>query len=147
MFGLAQFHDQDGERVAVDPRDHFGRTHWRVEGQQVGAADRCAQTFGEVAKQAIPDGVTQGVVNLLIDIEIQDGARAPGASGTLQFDADHLGEELSVGETGQDIMQGQMLHPALRLDPLGDVLGNPLDLDDRTGSLPDRHRFLEDLDQ
>lgn len=81
----------------------------------------------------------------MVDVEIQDRARALVAAGAFEFDLDHLAEELPVGQAGQPVVQGHVLDAPLRLDALGDVLRDAFDRDDATAAVADRDRLFENL--
>ena len=86
-------------------------------------AQHVAQPVGDRAQQLVAAGMTQGVVDLLelIEIDEQQCRQLLGALLDRQQPADLVAEIDPVGQRGQFVVTRQMADPGFRVAPLGDV--------------------------
>jgi hypothetical protein len=110
--GVVQAFQDHGEFVAAESR-------YGVCGTHAGA-----QTTGDLLEHGIADGVPQAVVDGLEVIQIDEHQAeltlVTRCLGHGMFQA--VAEQGPVGQTGEDIVMRQELHPLLVLHALGDVL-------------------------
>ena len=125
--------DQDGELVATEP------------GDGVAGPDRAAEPLRHPDHQLVPDRVTEGVVDHLevVEIDEQQGQRTQAAPVLLQGVGHPVGEQRPVGQPGQ--LVGERLPLQLPLAVL-QVPGQRHVVPDRQ-VLPDQHADEGDDDQ
>ena len=129
--------EEDRELVAADP------------GHGVGGPEAGGQAVGHAAEQHVARGVTQGVVDRLEVVEVDEGDGQAGAVSTMATVglAHPVGEQRPVGQPREGVVQAPVLELALELTLVGDVAelaedqAHPVGvLDDRHGQLPHAHR-------
>ena len=102
---------QDRELVAAEPAD------------RVGLAQAGVQPLGDRLEQQVAAGQTEGVVDALeaVEVEQQHRRHAVGAPRPGQRVVEAVVEQRAIGEPGQRVVAGLMAHPRLRRLELGDV--------------------------
>jgi len=92
-------------------------------GHRVVRADREDETRGHFLQQRVADRVPEGIVDQLelIEIEEHHPPRGVMALGVRERDVDAIAKEQTVGQAGQRIVVGLILHLLLRRLAIGDV--------------------------
>lgn len=127
-------------------------------GDGIRLADASTEEAGDALQEQVADVVPQGVVHVfeLVEVKHQEGRLRSGAAGALNRAGQAILKKPAVGETGKDIMQGEVFVVLDLLfkqkedhsdsnDVLGkipylafDVLGLEIDLMDRAGDEHER---------
>ncbi len=124
-----QGRQQHGEFVAAQAR------------QGVAFAQALAQPRADGEQQFVADGVAERVVDDLevIEVEAQHRQRFLGALGLRQHEAEVVAEQRAVGQAGEQVVVGLVVHGFLGLLALGDILGDAVAADE---ALLERAGFL-----
>ncbi len=103
---------QDGELVTAEARDRVGRAHG------------LAHARGGLAQQLVPRRVAVGVVDDLEEVEVdeQHGHALVGGAGALDGVRQPVGEEHTVGEPRERVVERELHQPLRGLPLLADVL-------------------------
>ena len=124
--------EQDGEFVATETS------------RGIGGACGVTEPLGNRHQQLVTGGMTQAVVDGLevVDVDEQHGDRVPAPRGTVESVADTIGEERSVRQTGEGVVECLMDELILQLASLGDVVrGDDDALDGRVVEQVADHAF------
>ena len=102
---------------------------------QLRAERRVSQPVRELAQQLIACDVAEAVVDQreVVEAHEQHGGMSLAAGAALDREVEPVAEQLAVGEAGQLVVPGEVLHALLGPPALGDVLGDDGQADHTTG--------------
>ena len=102
---------QDGKLVAAEPRNHVGRTNFRLKPSR------------HRPKQFVADGMTKCVIDVLemIEIEIQDREAGIVSLRSRDPPLERLDKHLTIHQSGQVVIVRHPRDLLVRAFPFGDV--------------------------